>query len=167
MPNATAMPWFSRLRREYEAGNLPAKQYLVLCELGRFDRCRLGIFPSPRTLAARARCGLRTVQRALQAAWRLGLVKWTGTRVRAAWRSLQGPNRYVLKLPASPVQWGCRTDGQTGRRDTNEQKKPAQERSRGTIRAMLEAARGLPDLLKARREAMEARWRGEMAARHT
>jgi hypothetical protein len=27
---------------------------------------------------------------------------------------------------------------------------------------MLEAAQGLPDLLKARREAMEARWRGEM-----
>jgi len=30
MPNAAAMPWFSRLRREYEAGNLLAKQYLVL-----------------------------------------------------------------------------------------------------------------------------------------
>ena len=67
--------WFSRLKREYEAGNLPAKQYLVLCELGRFDACRLGIFPSHRTLAARARCGLRTVQRALQAARRLGLVE--------------------------------------------------------------------------------------------
>src|SRR6516225_5629747 len=65
--------WFSRLKREYEAGNLPAKQYLVLCELGRFDACRLGIFPSHRTLAARARCGLRTAQRALQAARRLGL----------------------------------------------------------------------------------------------
>ena len=76
--------WFSRLKREYETGNLPAKQYLVLCELGRFDGCRLGIFPSHRTLAARARCGIRTVQRALQAARRLGLVEWTGTRVRAA-----------------------------------------------------------------------------------
>jgi hypothetical protein len=32
---------------------------------------------------------------------------------------------------------------------------------------MLEAARALPDLLKARREAMEERWRSEMAARHT
>jgi hypothetical protein len=30
---------------------------------------------------------------------------------------------------------------------------------------MLEADRGLPDLLKARREAMEARWKGEMAVR--
>jgi hypothetical protein len=30
---------------------------------------------------------------------------------------------------------------------------------------MLEAARGLPGLLKARREALEARWKGELAAR--
>jgi hypothetical protein len=157
--------WFSRLKREYEAGNLPAKQYLVLCELGRFDACRLGIFPSHRTLAARARCGLRTVSRALQAARQLGLVEWTETRVRAAWRSLQGPNRYVLKVPAAAVQWLRRTDGQSGRGDTNDQKKPARERSSGALHAMLEAARGLPDLLKARREAMEARWRGEMTAR--
>jgi len=43
--------------------------------------------------------------------------------------------------------------------------KDARERSSSTIRAMLEATRGLPDLLKARREAMEARWQSEMAAR--
>jgi hypothetical protein len=159
--------WFSRLKREYEAGNIPAKQYLVLCELGRFDACHLGIFPSHRTLAARARCSVRTVQAALQAAKRLGLVDWAGTRVRAAWRSLRGPNRYVLKLPMAAVQWVRRTGGKFCRGDTNEQKKAATERSGGAIRAMLEAARGLPDLLKARREAMEARWRGEMVARHT
>jgi hypothetical protein len=157
--------WFSRLKREYEADNLPAKQYLVLCELGRFDACRLGIFPSHATLAARARCGLRTVQRALQAARRLGLVEWTETRVRAAWRALRGPNRYVLRVPTALVQWLRRTTGQIGRGDTNEQKKPAPERSSGAIRAMLVAAAGLPDLLKARREAMEARWRGAAAVR--
>jgi len=32
---------------------------------------------------------------------------------------------------------------------------------------MVEAAKALPDLLKARREAMEARWKATMAARHT
>jgi hypothetical protein len=148
--------WFSRLKREYEAGNLPAKQYLVLCERGRFDGCRLGIFPSHRTLAARARCGIRTVQRALQAARRLGLVEWAATRVRAAWRSLQGP--------AAAVQWAKRTGGKFCRRGTNEREK-GRDRSSGALHAMLEAARGLPDLLKARREAPEARWRGEMAAR--
>jgi hypothetical protein len=157
--------WFSRLKREYEAGNLPAKQYLVLCELGRFDACRLGIFPSHRTLAARARCCVRTVQNALQAARRLGLVEWTETRARAAWRALRGPNRYALRVPTDPVQWLRRTTGKFCRGDTNDQKKTAGERSSGALHAMLEAARGLPDLLKARREAMEARWRGEMAAR--
>jgi hypothetical protein len=141
--------WFSRLKREYEAGNIPAKQYLVLCELGRFDACRLGIFPSHRTLAARARCGLRTVQRALQAARRLGLVEWTETRVRAAWRALRGPNRYVLRVPASPVQWLRRTTGQSGRGVTQPITKTARERSGGALHAMLEAARALPDLLKA------------------
>jgi hypothetical protein len=124
--------WFSRLKREYETGHLPAKQYLVLCELGRFDRCRLGIFPS---------------------------------RVRAAWRSLQGPNRYVLKVPAAAVQWPRRTGGQSGRRDTYDKKKEAPERSDGALGAMLEAARGLPDLLKARRDAMEARWRARYGGR--
>jgi hypothetical protein len=45
---------------------------------------------------------------------------------------------------------------------------PDKTPARGTApsTAMLEAARGLPDLLKARREALEARWRGEMVARH-
>ena len=90
----------------------------------------------------------------------------TETRVRAAWRSLQGPNRYVLKVPAAAVQWLRRTGGQIGRRDTNERKKPAREQSNGTIRAMLETARALPDLLKARREALEARWKAAMTARH-
>jgi hypothetical protein len=66
--------WFSRLKREFEAYNITATQYLVLCELGRFNACRLGIFPSHATLAARARCSVRTVQSALQAARRLGLV---------------------------------------------------------------------------------------------
>jgi hypothetical protein len=157
--------WFSRLKREYEAGNLPAKQYLVLCELGRFDACRLGIFPSHRTLAARARCSVRTVQSALQAAKRLGLVEWAATRVRAAWRSLRGPNRYVLNVPASPVRWLRHTAGKFCRGDTYERKKPARERSNGALGAMLEAAKVLPDLLKARREAMEARWQSEIVTR--
>ena len=158
IPAAAVMSaWFSRLKREREAHNITAAQYLVLCELGRFDRCRLGIFPSHRTLAARARCCVRTVQNALQTARRLGLVEWAATRARAAWRSLQGPNRYVLKVPGAAVQWVRRTGGKFCRGDTNGREKPACERSGGAIRAMLEAARGLPDLLAAR--AGGAKWR--------
>ena len=69
----TTTRWFSRVHREHEAGNLTRAFRDVLLALGRFDACRLGIFPSHRTLAARARCSVRTVQNALQAAKRLGL----------------------------------------------------------------------------------------------
>ena len=121
--------WFSRLKREYEAHNLEAKEYLALCELGRFAGCRFGLTPSHATLAARARCHVSTVARGLQKARALGLVSWAATRVRAAWRSLQGPNRYTLTFPSDPVRrkpW-FRTDCHDDGRDTYERKKEAQQ----------------------------------------
>jgi hypothetical protein len=165
--------WFSRVYREYEAGNLTPLWRDVLRALGRFDACRFGIFPSHGFLARRARCSVRTVQRALEAARALGLVDWTAQRVRASWRLLRASNRYVLKMPATPVQPGPHgpgnqaraTTGQAGREVTQPITKTARERSNGTLHAMLDAARALPDLLKARREAMEARWKTAMAAR--
>jgi hypothetical protein len=66
--------WFSHIHRQYEAHNLTRAFRDVLLALGRFHACRFGIFPSHETLAARARCSVRTVQRALQAARQLGLV---------------------------------------------------------------------------------------------
>ena len=52
--------WFSRVYREYEAGNLTPLWRDVLRALGRFDACRFGIFPSHQFLARRARCSVRT-----------------------------------------------------------------------------------------------------------
>lgn len=150
--------WFSRVYREYEAGNLTPLWRDVLKALGRFDGCRFGIFPSHALLAAHARCSIRTVQNALRAARELGLLEWCHQRVRRAWRSLRGPNRYVLRLPDSPVA----TTGKLYRRVTQPKQQEASEGRSGGLKAMLEAAATLPDLLKARREAMEARWR----ARH-
>ena len=95
--------WFSRVEREFEAGNLTRAQRDVLKALGRFTGCRFGIFPSHAFLAARVKCCVRTVQRALQAARELGLVTWAAQRVRAGWRSLRASNRYVLTLPESGV----------------------------------------------------------------
>jgi hypothetical protein len=159
--------WFSRVYREYEAGNLTPLWRDVLRALGRFDACRFGIFPSHAFLARRARCSVRTVQNALQAARALGLLEWTTQRVKAGWRLLRASNRYVLKMPAGPVQHGPHgpgaTTGKPCRGVTQLREKPATKRSSGTLGAMLEAARGLPDLLKARREVLEARWKGEMA----
>lgn len=151
--------WFSRVKREYAAGQLTATEYLVMVALGHFESCRFGIFPSHEALARRARCSISTVQRALQAARGLGLIEWAAQRIKAAWRSLRASNRYVLKMPAAPVQPGPHgpnaTAGQKDRRATQPRKQEASERSRGTLAAMLEAARGLPDLLAARRQWLE------------
>jgi hypothetical protein len=123
-----ALPsWFSRIHREFEAGNLTRHYRDVLLELGRFQACRFGIFPSHQTLATRTRCSVRTVQRALQAARELGLVSWAAQRVRAAWRSLRASNRYVLLIPSGPVSTAAPTTGQQGRGVTYPQEKRAQE----------------------------------------
>jgi hypothetical protein len=135
--------WFSRIHREFEAGNLTRHYRDVLLALGRFGSCRFGIFPSHETLATRARCSVRTVQRALQAARALGLVDWAARRVRAAWRSLRASNRYVLMVPKGPV---C-TTGQRGRGVTYQEEKKAHEEMlvapevrRGTMVALADIA---------------------------
>jgi hypothetical protein len=129
-------PWFSRIHREYEAGNLTLHWREVLLVLGRFHTCRFGIFPSHTTIAARARCSVRTVQRALQAARGLGLLDWAARRIKAAWRSLRASNRYVLCMPAGPVH----TTGLNGRVVTYKQKKEAREM---TLTAPLERSTAL------------------------
>jgi hypothetical protein len=134
--------WLARLKREYEAGNLTATARLVLIELATFSRCRFGIWPSHELLARRARCCVRTVQDALQAARRLGLVDWAAQRVRAAWRSLRASNRYVLKLPAGAVQPGShgprrRTTGKSCRGDIQPTEPEASERTGRTVTALL------------------------------
>jgi hypothetical protein len=115
--------WFSRIYREFEAGNLTRAYRDVLLALGRFGACRFGIVPSHQTLAARARCCVRTVQRALEAAKALGLVSWAERRIKAAWRSLRTSNRYVLLVPIEPV----RTTGQQAGGVTYERKKVGSE----------------------------------------
>src|SRR5262249_37854558 len=92
--------WLARVKQEYAAGNLTATARPVLMELATFTRCRFGIWPSHELLAKRARCCIRTVQDALQAARKLGLLEWWHQRVRRAWRALRAVNRYELRLPA-------------------------------------------------------------------
>jgi hypothetical protein len=131
-------PWFSAVHRQFEAGRLTRASRDVLLALGRFGACRFGIFPSHALLAARARCSVRTVQRALQAARSLGLVDWCARRVRAGWRSLRRSNRYVLTIPATPRA----TTGQDDRRVTYGSKKEAREvGAAATAQAALDAIR--------------------------
>lgn len=139
-------PWLSRICREFEAGNLTRAARDVLKELGRFRSCALGLCPSHALLAARARCSVRTVQRALATARDLDLIDWAERRIRVGWRELKTSNRYQLLVPSKPVH----TTGQKARGVTY-------DRKRRCIEAVLRVAAGGIDLLKRRREQLEGR----------
>jgi hypothetical protein len=153
MPDTT---WTARVWSEFHAGNLTRAWRDVLLTLRTYRGRGGSIHPSHETLANRAGCHPSTVQRALQAARDLGLVGWTERRARAVWRSLRTSNRYWLIVPEAPVSPMKCTNRQKAGGGESKQKKEAQGSSVAAVVAMLEAARGLPDLLLARRRAWEA-----------
>jgi len=161
----TPCPWTARVWLEFHADNLTRAYRDVLLTLRTFRGHGGRITPAHATLADRAGCSPRTVQRALRQAHRLGLVSWVERRVKAAWRWLRTSNSYRLETPAKAVQPGLRppwprraTTGQNGRGGEIQESKKA-----AMLDFMREAA-ALPDLLAARRRVIEARlldrWRG-------
>lgn len=76
---------------------ITAKTHLVLQALASFEGYR-GLFPSHESIAARAGCSTRTVIRALETAYSLGLIERTRQRMRRSGRVVNGPNRYRLVL---------------------------------------------------------------------
>ena len=149
-------PWTARVWREFHAGNLTRAARDILLTLRTYRGRGGSIHPSHDTLADRAGCHANTVGRALQAARDLGLVQWTERRVRASWRSLRTSNRYWLLQPQEPVNPSQRTNHQKAGGGESKQKQEASGSSVAAVVAMLEAAKGLPDLLLARRKAWEA-----------
>jgi DNA-binding transcriptional MocR family regulator len=101
---------------EFRAGNLTRAHRDVLLCLAGYGRVA---WPSHQTLADRANCCVRTVQRALEAARDLGLVTWVERRVRAGWRWLRTSNRYTLTVPATTGQKVWRENRKEKRRLTN------------------------------------------------
>jgi hypothetical protein len=136
---AVRQRWQHRIWQEYRAHNLHPLWRDVLLTLATYCHDGTG-WPAHTTLAERARCCVRTVQRALQAGRRLGLVEWTERRVKAAWRWLQTSNAYRLTLPAEPVQPGIRggrsTVGLAGREGENEQDLEAQRSAIRQLQAL-------------------------------
>jgi hypothetical protein len=103
-------PWTARVWREYRAGNLTRACRDVLLVLPTFNG-RLGLIPSHAAIAGRARCNVKTVQRALAAGRTLGLVSWIARRIRSGWRVLRTSNAYKLTTPETAVIQGARTNG--------------------------------------------------------
>lgn len=78
-----------------QSHTITAKTHLVLQVLASFAGHR-GLFPSHESIAARSGASVRTVIRALETAYRLGIVERTRQRQRIAGRLCVGPNRYRL-----------------------------------------------------------------------
>lgn len=78
-----------------QSHTITAKTHLVLQALASFAGHR-GLFPSHESIASRAGCSVRTVIRALEAGYRLGIVERTRQRQRVSGRICNGVNRYRL-----------------------------------------------------------------------
>jgi hypothetical protein len=100
--------WTTRVWLEYRVGNLTRAYRDVLLTLHTYRGPGGVAWPAHETLAARACCCVRTVQRALRQAAILDLVAWHERRRRAGWRWLRTSNLYRFVAPAAPVQPGMR-----------------------------------------------------------
>jgi hypothetical protein len=99
-----ANTWETQVWCDYREHNLTPLYRDVLLRLPNF-RGRGGlIFPSHESLAAKARCCVRTVQRALNAAAGLGLLTWRERRKRVGAGTERTSNLYTLivKTPGKP-----------------------------------------------------------------
>ena len=105
-----ACPWTARVWAEFRAGNLTRSSRDVMLTLRTFRGLGGLCTPSHATLANRAKCSVRTVQRALRQADYLGLVRWAERRVRAAWRWLRTSNRYLFEIPKRQLRAACGRD---------------------------------------------------------
>jgi hypothetical protein len=150
-------PWTTRIWLEYRAGNLTRAYRDVLLTLRTFRSTGGACWPSHETLAERANCCTKTVQRALRQARELDLIRWVERRVRAGWRWLQTSNLYTFTTPAGPVQPGMRAP-RTALTDIRAGKGRVSKKE--ALEELLRAATRAPDLLLRRRQAMAAVFAG-------
>ena len=102
MRGKTAEPSWSRcVWLAYEAGDLTRAMKDVAAALHSF-RCAGGTaWPSYATVAAKARCSVRSTCYAIRQLADLGLLVVLPRRVRAGWRSLRTSNRYAFRTPSA------------------------------------------------------------------
>jgi Helix-turn-helix domain len=149
--------WTARIWAEYRAGNLTRAARDVLLTLHTFRGTGGACWPSHETLADRANCCTKTVQRALRQARELDLIHWAERRVRAGWRWLRTSNLYRFLVPEGPVaapppaRARALTDIAAGEGRASKQE---------ALNEMLRAAARAPDLLLRRRQVMAARFAG-------
>lgn len=93
------MSFASQIWTLTQSRQITGKAHIVLMALASFQGHK-GLFPSHESIAGRAGCSVRTVIRALETAYSLGIVERTRQRIRRAGRVVNGPNRYrLLTIP--------------------------------------------------------------------
>src|SRR3954454_18393010 len=100
----TNTTWCGYVRRAHRDGHLTRHWRDVLLELHGYRGTGGIAWPAHATLAERAECCVRTVQRALEAARELGLVSWSHRRRLVGGRSVRSSNAYRLERPQTPLQ---------------------------------------------------------------
>jgi DNA-binding transcriptional MocR family regulator len=107
--------WKARIDLHRRAGRITDGECHVgqalLLRLGHDGRCD----PSHATLADDSGESVSTVQRALRALRKLGMVSWVRRLIRDGWRAAQTSNAYLLSLGEAPEIPRPRCDGQTDR----------------------------------------------------
>lgn len=144
-------------RRSLPYGQRPTDLHIrVMFLLARWQDAE----PPHARLAKAAHCHRNSVGNALRRLRDLGLLSWTRqfTRLRGGWLA-QIANRYSFDpvTPVLPMHNTC-----WPRKEPREKKEGSllTNKARAGSAAMREAAARPPDLLAARRAALEARWRG-------
>lgn len=152
--------WLTDVRRAARGGAITFAARHVLDALATFRGRDGALWPAHASIAARAGCCVRTVQRALSEARRLGLVEWHHRRVRIGWRYVRITNSYRLISPPVPAlldarraagERGADTDGH---RDRQDQKANKQRQNQETERRRLAAECLDPRVVAAARAAL-------------
>jgi hypothetical protein len=144
--------WKARIGFLRRGGRLTALQAEIALALSR----RLGqdgqLDPAHATIAADAGAGCRTVQRALARLSELGMLRWVRRLIRDGSFCSQTSNAYELRLG----------DGQVGRgtpkKILNSASTATVRVAKGAVKSVVAVLTGEPDLLRARRQALAARW---------
>jgi hypothetical protein len=148
--------WKARIGFLRRAGKLTALHAEIALALARRlsqdGRCD----PSHATIAADAGAGCRTVQRALARLSELGMLRWIRRLIRDGSFCEQTSNSYELRLG----------DGQVGRGTPKKilisapvsAPVTAMHAAKDAVKGVVTALMGEPDLLRARRQALAARW---------
>ena len=152
----SACPWTDRVWREFHADNLTRAYRDVLLTLRTFRGIGGACWPSHETLADRAGCCVRTVQRALKQALDLGLVSWSERRVKAGWRWLRTSNWYRFAVPGGAVQMGQRRPRSAPATTGQLESEGKSLRKKGALQAKQTALSILPPALLSSAKAVQA-----------